>query len=78
MATQNQTSKFYGLNIIHPHSGKASRAIISRVVKHEVKGYINGKNDKENAQHLINTYGIATLVLKDHNNIISLDYSSVN
>jgi len=70
------TTTFYGLNIVHPHSGKVSRSVVSRIVKHAANGYFR-QSDEQNAMHLLN-YGEKTIVLKDHNGKIELDYTSVN
>ncbi len=67
---------FYGLTIVHPHSGKVSRSVIERLIRHYANGYL-GQTSAQNAEYLIKN-GDNYIVLKDINGKICIDYATLN
>jgi hypothetical protein len=65
MENKNETSKFFNLTVIHPHSGRVNRSVISRIIKHLSNGYLN--SDKENANYLAKYSEGTQLIVEDVN-----------
>lgn len=69
MTTAREKTKFHGLTIVHPHSGKVSRSEVKTIVKHLSNGY-NRESDKQNAEKLLK-YGEGVIILDDVNGSIT-------
>ena len=63
-------TKYYNLIIIHPHSGKVSRSVITKLLKRESNAYF-GQNPDNKARWIGKWYG-ETVILQDVNNKISI------
>ncbi len=68
---------FHGVEIVHPHSGKVSRSVISRCIKHLANGY-NGETDVQNIANLKKWEFVGCIVLSDVNGKISGCVSASN
>ena len=69
----NQVSKFHGIRIVHPHSGKVSASVVSRILRNRI-GNPKNHTDKEVADFLLQSCD--TIFLKDVNNEIRFDGDS--